>query len=189
MDDRQFDSLAKALAEGKSRRSVLKGLLGLGGAAVAGRVCWRGRARRQGDRPPPPPRSSALATRFPAGVLAFVRRPLPTNAALIAAPVCMAVRPRPTTPSAVTTPVASAPAMGKSSAAQPIPARVDCRRLRRSALALENVASNPIFVAGSTVAARVTAMAGHPAAIFVAKTAVRFAPGPATSKRFVVLRE
>ena len=36
MDDRRFDSFAKALAEGKSRRTVLKGLLGLGGAALAG---------------------------------------------------------------------------------------------------------------------------------------------------------
>jgi len=34
MDDRRFDSLAKTLATGKSRRSVVKGLLGLGGAAV-----------------------------------------------------------------------------------------------------------------------------------------------------------
>ena len=31
-------NLAKALAEGKSRRTVLKGLLGLGGAALAGSV-------------------------------------------------------------------------------------------------------------------------------------------------------
>ncbi len=36
IDDRRFDSLAKSLAAGKSRRSVLKGLLGLGGAAVVG---------------------------------------------------------------------------------------------------------------------------------------------------------
>jgi hypothetical protein len=36
MDDRRFDSLVRALAEGKSRRSVFKGLLGLGGAALAG---------------------------------------------------------------------------------------------------------------------------------------------------------
>lgn len=38
MDDRRFDSLVKALAKGKSRRSVLKGLFGLGGAAIAGSV-------------------------------------------------------------------------------------------------------------------------------------------------------
>ena len=36
MDVRRFDSLVIALAAGKSRRSVLKGLLGLGGAAVIG---------------------------------------------------------------------------------------------------------------------------------------------------------
>ncbi len=36
MDNRRFDSLVKSLAEGRSRRSVLKGLLGLGGAAAVG---------------------------------------------------------------------------------------------------------------------------------------------------------
>src|SRR5690349_19357999 len=36
MDDRRFDSLVKSLARGGSRRSVLKGMLGLGSAAVAG---------------------------------------------------------------------------------------------------------------------------------------------------------
>src|SRR5215218_7183017 len=36
MDDRRFDSFVKALAAGKSRRSVLKGLLGLGAAATVG---------------------------------------------------------------------------------------------------------------------------------------------------------
>ncbi len=35
MDDRRFDSLTRSLASGASRRSVLKGILGLGGAAVA----------------------------------------------------------------------------------------------------------------------------------------------------------
>jgi hypothetical protein len=38
MDDRKFDSLTKALASGHSRRSILKGLLGLGGGAVAAAV-------------------------------------------------------------------------------------------------------------------------------------------------------
>src|SRR6476469_3818304 len=89
-------------------------------------------------------------------------------------------------PNAVTTPVALAPAMGKSSAARPTPARVDCRRSRRFARAPANAVPSPMFVARSTVAARVTALAAPPAAIFVAKTVVRFAPGPATSKRFVV---
>lgn len=36
MDDRRFDSIVKAFATGTSRRSVFKGLLGLGGAAVVG---------------------------------------------------------------------------------------------------------------------------------------------------------
>ncbi len=36
MDDRRFDSLVKAVASGASRRSVLKGMLGLGGAALTG---------------------------------------------------------------------------------------------------------------------------------------------------------
>lgn len=36
MDDRRFDSLVKAAASGASRRSILKGVLGLGGAAVVG---------------------------------------------------------------------------------------------------------------------------------------------------------
>lgn len=36
MDDRSFDALAKGLAQGRNRRSLLKGLLGFGGAAVAG---------------------------------------------------------------------------------------------------------------------------------------------------------
>lgn len=34
MDDRRFDGLAKIMASGASRRSILKGLLGLGGAAA-----------------------------------------------------------------------------------------------------------------------------------------------------------
>src|SRR5262245_7755957 len=36
MDDRRFDSIVKSLASGASRRSVLKGILGLSGVAVAG---------------------------------------------------------------------------------------------------------------------------------------------------------
>jgi len=36
MDDRRFDSLVKALATGTSRRSVFKGLLGLGGVTAIG---------------------------------------------------------------------------------------------------------------------------------------------------------
>lgn len=36
MDDRQFDSLARSLAAGQSRRRVLKAMLGLIGAVSAG---------------------------------------------------------------------------------------------------------------------------------------------------------
>ena len=36
MDDHRFDSLVKAMATGTNRRSLFKGLLGLGGAAVVG---------------------------------------------------------------------------------------------------------------------------------------------------------
>ena len=36
MDDRRFDALVKAVATGTTRRSLVKGLLGLGGAAVIG---------------------------------------------------------------------------------------------------------------------------------------------------------
>ena len=38
MDNKRFDSLTKALASGQSRRSVIKGLLGLGGAAAVSTV-------------------------------------------------------------------------------------------------------------------------------------------------------
>ena len=34
MDDRRFDALVRSLAVGRSRRQVLRGMLGLGGAAV-----------------------------------------------------------------------------------------------------------------------------------------------------------
>lgn len=36
MDDRRFDSLVRSLAAGTSRRRMLKGMLGLGGAAIVG---------------------------------------------------------------------------------------------------------------------------------------------------------
>ena len=47
MDDRRFDSLARSLASGASRRSVLKGLLGLGGGGSDRRNVAR---RRSGGR-------------------------------------------------------------------------------------------------------------------------------------------
>jgi hypothetical protein len=36
MDDQRFDSIARKLASSTSRRAALKGLLGIGGVAVAG---------------------------------------------------------------------------------------------------------------------------------------------------------
>ncbi len=57
MDDRRFDSLARSLANGASRRSVLKGMLGFGSAAVAGGVLLDGAAeaaRRPTPTPTPP---------------------------------------------------------------------------------------------------------------------------------------
>ena len=73
MDDRRFDSFAKALAEGKSRRTVLKGLLGLGGAALAGSVILDGdseAARRPSNggrsRRRRPPRGRLARNRAPA---------------------------------------------------------------------------------------------------------------------------
>jgi hypothetical protein len=56
MDDRRFDSWTRALARGASRRSLLKGLLGLGGAAVAGSAGLSGNteaARRSTPTPKP----------------------------------------------------------------------------------------------------------------------------------------
>jgi hypothetical protein len=59
VDDKRFDGLTRAIARGASRRSVLKGLLGLGGAAITGTIAANGTdARTAGTRvsiPPPPP--------------------------------------------------------------------------------------------------------------------------------------
>ena len=55
MDDRRFDSLTKALARGQSRRSVLKGLLGLGGAAAISGTLLDGSAEAA-RRPTPTPK-------------------------------------------------------------------------------------------------------------------------------------
>lgn len=56
MDGSRFDHLTRSLAAGASRRSVLKGLLGLGGAAVAGGALLEGdsdAARRPTPTPTP----------------------------------------------------------------------------------------------------------------------------------------
>ena len=57
MDDRRFDALTKALAKSANRRGLLKGLFGLGGAAIAGEVLGPGdseAARRPTPTPAPP---------------------------------------------------------------------------------------------------------------------------------------
>lgn len=56
LDDRRFDALTKSFAAGRSRRTLLKGLLGLGGAAVAagaGRTPPTDAARRPTPTPKP----------------------------------------------------------------------------------------------------------------------------------------
>lgn len=55
MDDRRFDSLAKAFASGTSRRSMLKGILGLGGVVIAGSAALD-RDVEAARRPTPTPR-------------------------------------------------------------------------------------------------------------------------------------
>lgn len=53
MDDRRFDALTRALGQGGSRRTLLKGLLGLGGVATAGAVLRDTEAARRGQSGPP----------------------------------------------------------------------------------------------------------------------------------------
>lgn len=55
MDSQRFDSLVKSLAAGTSRRSVLKGVLGLGGAAIAGGTLLE-RGAEAARRPTPTPK-------------------------------------------------------------------------------------------------------------------------------------
>ena len=67
MDDRRFDSLAKSLASGVSRRSLIKGLLGLGGATVA-REALSGQGASAARRPTPTPKPVACpGQQIPAG--------------------------------------------------------------------------------------------------------------------------
>jgi hypothetical protein len=56
MDDRRFDALVKSLASGTNRRTLLKGILGLGGAAIVGGVLLDGNseAARRGTPSPTP---------------------------------------------------------------------------------------------------------------------------------------
>ena len=53
MDDRRFDSVTRAMANGASRRSVIKALLGLGALAGAGSVLHEADAARRGFAGPP----------------------------------------------------------------------------------------------------------------------------------------
>ncbi len=63
MDDRQFDSLVRSLASGANRRQILKGLLGLGGAAaVAGTALSDAEAARRPTPTPQPPRCPGQQT-------------------------------------------------------------------------------------------------------------------------------
>lgn len=55
MEDRRFDALVKSLASGASRRSLLKGALGLGGAALGGGVLQE-RGADAARRPTPTPK-------------------------------------------------------------------------------------------------------------------------------------
>ena len=70
MDNNRFDAFAKLVAARSSRRNIIRGLLGLGGAAVAGaHLDERADARTTGTRPtvppPPPPRSTTSSTTTP----------------------------------------------------------------------------------------------------------------------------
>ncbi len=55
MDDHRFDLLTKSLSAGGSRRAVLKGLLGLGGAAAAAGIPANTQAARRPAKPDPKP--------------------------------------------------------------------------------------------------------------------------------------
>lgn len=67
MDGKRFDRLTRALASGQSRRSLLKGVLGISGtAAVASVTIDEAGARRRGrtntpTTPPPPPTTTTTA--------------------------------------------------------------------------------------------------------------------------------
>jgi hypothetical protein len=78
MEDHRFDSIAKQLGADSSRRSVLKGLLGIGGIAVAGiAVNDQTEAARRGfsgpkipsPTPTPIPTPTCIATGDPCDIL------------------------------------------------------------------------------------------------------------------------
>jgi hypothetical protein len=55
MDERRFDALARAIGKSGSRRSLMKGLLGIGGTVVAGRFASDVEAARRPTPTPKPP--------------------------------------------------------------------------------------------------------------------------------------
>jgi hypothetical protein len=71
MDDRRFDQLTRLFGQGASRRTLIKGFLGIGGAAAAGSVVAdQAGARDARTRPtipePPPPATTTSSTTTPA---------------------------------------------------------------------------------------------------------------------------
>jgi hypothetical protein len=56
MDERKFDTIARTLASGTSRRRMLKGLLGVGGMAIAAAGLQDASAARRGFTGPTFPR-------------------------------------------------------------------------------------------------------------------------------------
>jgi len=161
MDDRRFDALVKSLATGRSRRAVLKGLLGLGGAALGcGVRCSNRKRKRRGVRPRPPNRSRALANRCCRVGCAFARRGCrnaipaadPTAVTIRFSGCSRAARTIPRTASAATTPVATASAMAKNSA---VPTHVPGARLpRNAARSICRIAAAPMAAAQRPVAIR-----------------------------------
>jgi hypothetical protein len=76
VDDRRFDSLVKSLATGSSRRAVLKGMLGLGGAALVG-TTLSARDGSAARRPTPTPKPvTCPGVQKPAGGVCICTSPL-----------------------------------------------------------------------------------------------------------------
>ncbi len=68
MDDSRFDALVRAIGSGASRRSVLKGLLGIGGAIVAAEHADARSIATRPTIPPPPPPACLLPKKICDGV-------------------------------------------------------------------------------------------------------------------------
>jgi hypothetical protein len=83
MDDRQFDSLVKTLGSVSSRRSLLKGVLGIGGIAATGVVVREhaGAARRGYSGPGSPATPPSTQTPTPTQPPAPTVTPTPTEPA------------------------------------------------------------------------------------------------------------